>query len=135
MKKQQTERRRARASTKPSLGVHPTGKDTIEKVPWYDILAGSGILAEAHMGTLQTRVSRARLTQGLELNKARALCGRTGETTVHLVLKCHTIVPEPLMAVLKVAIGLRGDGDEQERSQVEASTQVLVTGNGTTERG
>lgn len=113
----ETERWRARTSTKPVLGVFQAEKITVEKVPWYDNSAGRGLLAEARIGTLRARLVRARFTQ--RLDEVCTPCGRDKETTEHLVLQSQSIVPDPQTTVLPVALGFRIGGDTEERIQVD----------------
>ncbi|KAG0418375.1 hypothetical protein HPB47_004897 [Ixodes persulcatus] len=118
----ETERWRAGAAAKPSLALYYTEKEAIKKEPWYDNSTGSGLLAEARMGTLRTRVWRARFTEGQE--RTCTLCGQTDETTEHLVLQCRHIVPGPSTTVLPVALGFRIGAEQGEEEQRNVRSAV-----------
>ncbi|KAG0444711.1 hypothetical protein HPB47_013473 [Ixodes persulcatus] len=125
----ETERWRAGAAAKPSLAMYYAEKEAIKKEPWYDNSIGSGLLAEARMGTLRralrTRVWRARFTEGQE--RTCTLCGQTDETTEHLVLQCRHIVPVPSTAELPVALGFRIGAEQGEEEQKNVRSAVEVT--------
>lgn len=64
------------------------------------------------MGTLRTRVWRAKFTEGQE--RVCPLCEVTEETMEHLILRCQHIGPKPLTTTLSIIQGFQSDGEEQE---------------------
>lgn len=77
---------------------------------FFDNSLGSGLLAEAHLGVLRTRVWRAKFTAGID--KTCAICGTAEETTSHVVLECPALAPAPESQTLSAALGFEEAGSE-----------------------
>lgn len=96
------------AKAKPSLGLYSATKTAIGRETFFDNSLGSGLLAEARLGVLRTRVWRAKFTAGLDTTCAT--CGAAEETANHVVLECPAIAPAPESRTLSAALGFEADG-------------------------
>lgn len=91
------------AKAKPSLDLYSATKTTIGREKFFDNSLGSGLLAEARLGVLRTRVWRAKFTAGLDTTCTT--CGAAEETTSHVVLECPAVTPASESQTLSAALG------------------------------
>ncbi|KAH9384395.1 hypothetical protein HPB48_026402 [Haemaphysalis longicornis] len=103
------------AKAKPSRCLYSATKTTIGREKFFDTTLGSGLLAEARLGVLRTRVWRAKFTGGLDTTFTT--CGAAEQTTSHVVIELPavTLAPErqTLAQPAACTILAPGEGDEE----------------------
>lgn len=110
------------AKAKPSLALYSATKTTIGREKFFDNSLGSGLLAEARLGVLRTRMWRAKFTAGLDTTCAT--CGAAEETTKHVVLECPAITPAPEGQTLSAALGFEEAGGAAGVDNVKRRLEV-----------
>lgn len=108
-----------RMNGKSSLRVYREEKGTRGHVEGiYSNGVGSGLLADARAGVLDTRVMRGKFE---EVDEACRMCGGQRETIEHVVLECCCLGGRRAIG-LTIALGLKGnDSGEIESTKVRLS--------------
>ncbi|KAH9383312.1 hypothetical protein HPB48_024432 [Haemaphysalis longicornis] len=96
------------AKAKPSLDLYSATKTTMGREKFFDNSLGSGLLAEARLGVLRTRVWRAKFTAGLDTTCTTG--GAAEEIPSHIVLECPAVTPAPESQTLSAALGFEEAG-------------------------
>ncbi|KAH6925658.1 hypothetical protein HPB50_008470 [Hyalomma asiaticum] len=119
----ETDRWQRSSETKSSLSLYRSEKLDVRTEPFYDNSKGSALLAEARAGVLQTRLWKARFTEGIVATCA--ICGSTDETLRHVTLECGRVLPPAGTTALTTALGFWPEEGRNVWQAVETTKRRL----------